>query len=161
MIIPNIYTVIIKTKDNKFIKIFEDNEGIHYSVNGKDKIIDGTDIKVLCIIAGLEKLQASMNDKNFKGFFGGIKTLPNVNLVFVDSSFKLKKVGFEPWYTSVVNNSNGIWVGPGFMEQTVINCNDYNNNHKEKINKQYAWIAKNGEADLVKIAGEKELEDEE
>lgn len=46
MIIPNIYTVIIKTKDNKFIKIFEDNDGIHYSVNGKDKIIEGTDIKL-------------------------------------------------------------------------------------------------------------------
>ena len=126
-----------------------------------DKEIDGKDIKVLCIIAGLEKLQASMNDKNFKGFFGGIKTLPNVNLVFVDSSFKLKKVGFETWYTSVVNNSNGIWVGPGFMEQTVINCSDFNNSQKEKLDKQYAWVCKNGEADLVKIAGEKELEDEE
>ena len=43
LIIPNIYTVIIETEDNDFIKIFEDNEGVHLSVNEKDTIIDGTD----------------------------------------------------------------------------------------------------------------------
>jgi len=126
-----------------------------------DKEIDGKDIKVLCIIAGLEKFQSSLDSKILNGFFGGIKTLPNVNLIFVDSSFKLKKIGFESWYSGVTNNSNGIWIGSGFMEQTVISCNDYNNRFKEKIDKQYAWICKNGEAELVKIVGEKESEDEE
>lgn len=125
-----------------------------------DKEIDGKNIKVLCIIAGLEKFQGSINEKKFNGFFKGIKTLPNVNLLFVDSSFKLKKVGFESWYSDITNNSNGIWVGSGFMEQTVISCNDYGNTFKEKIDKQYAWIAKNGEAELIKIVGEKEKEDE-
>ena len=99
--------------------------------------------------------------KIFNGFFKGIKTLPNVNLVFVDSSFKLKKVGFESWYTEATNNVNGIWIGSGFMEQTVIHCNDYNNKYKEQIDKQFAWVVKNGEADLVKIVGEKEQIDEE
>ena len=126
-----------------------------------DEQIDGKAIKVLCIIAGLEKFQGSMNENKFRGFFKGINTFPNVNLVFVDSSFKLKKVGFEQWYSSITNNSNGIWVGPGFMEQTVISCNDYGNRFKEQINKQFAWIAKNGEADLIKIVGKREKEDEE
>ena len=126
-----------------------------------DKEIDGKPIKVLCIIAGLEKFQGSINEKKFNGFFKGIKTLDNVNLVFVDSSFKLKKVGFESWYSSVTNNTNGIWVGNGFMEQAVINSNDYTNKFKEKIDRQYAWVAKNGEAELIKIVGEKEKEDEE
>jgi hypothetical protein len=47
------------------------------------------------------------------------------------------------------------------MEQTVISCNDYSNRFKEKINNQFAWIAKNGEAELIKIVGSKEDEDEE
>ena len=126
-----------------------------------DAQIDGKDIKVLCIIAGLEKFQGSLNDKKFNGFFNGIKTLPNLNLMFVDSSFKLKKVGFETWYSSNTNNANGIWIGQGFMEQTVISANDYNNKFKEKIDKQFAWVSKNGEAELIKIVGEKEKEDEE
>lgn len=126
-----------------------------------DKEIDGKNIKVLCIIAGLEKFQGSLNDKKFNGFFKGIKTLPNLNLLFVDSSFKLKKVGFEAWYSGVTNNSNGIWVGPGFMEQTVISSNDYNNKFKEKIDKQFAWVSKNGDAELIKIVGKKVTDDEE
>ena len=126
-----------------------------------DKEIDGKEIKLLCIIAGLEKFQGSINEKKFRGFFNGIKTFPNVSMIFVDSSFKLKKVGFETWYSSVTNNANGIWVGSGFMEQTVISCNDYNNRFKEQIDKQFAWVSKNGSADLIKIVGEKEQEDEE
>jgi len=126
-----------------------------------DKEIDGKPIKVLCIITGLEKFQGSLYEKKAKAFFNGVKTLENIHLIFVDSSFKLKKLGYETWYSGLVNNINGIWVGPGFMEQTVISCNDYSNRFKEKINNQFAWIAKNGEAELIKIVGSKEDEDEE
>jgi len=60
-----------------------------------DKEIDGKSIKVLCIITGLEKFQGSLYEKKAKAFFNGIKTLENINLIFVDSSFKLKKLGYE------------------------------------------------------------------
>lgn len=46
MIIPNIYTVIIETKDNKYIKIYEDQDGVHYNVDGKDEVIEGTSNKI-------------------------------------------------------------------------------------------------------------------
>lgn len=46
LLVPNKYMVITKTKDNKYIKIYEDEEGVHYSVNDKDTIIEGTDIKL-------------------------------------------------------------------------------------------------------------------
>ena len=128
--------------------------------NFLDTEIDGKNIKVLCVIAGLEKFQGSMNDKKFNGFFNGIKTLENVNLVFVDSSHKLKKVQFEQWFSSVTNSSNGIWVGPGFTEQSVFKCDTYGAQYKVKINEQFAWVSKNSEADLVKIVGEPK-EDEE
>lgn len=42
LIIPNKYMVIIQTKDNDYIKIYEDKEGVHYSINDKDTIIEGT-----------------------------------------------------------------------------------------------------------------------
>ena len=38
-------------------------------------------------------------------------------------------------------------IGSGFMEQTVISCNDYGNKYKEQIDNQFAWIAKNGDAE--------------
>ena len=42
LIIPNIYTVLIKTIDGQFIKIVEDKNGVHI-ISNKDKIIEGTD----------------------------------------------------------------------------------------------------------------------
>jgi hypothetical protein len=125
-----------------------------------DKEIDGKNIKVLCIIAGLEKFQGSMNENKFRGFFNGVKTLDNINLLFVDSSFKLKKVGFEDWFSSTTNNSNGVWIGSGFMEQSVFNCAEMDSRHRIKVDKQYAWIVKNSESVLVKIVGEKEKNEE-
>ena len=47
------------------------------------------------------------------------------------------------------------------MEQTVISSNDYNNKFKEKIDKQFAWVSKNGDAELIKIVGKKVTDDEE
>ena len=46
VIIPNLYTVIIKTEDNKYIKIYEDENGVHYKVGNKDSIISGTNKKI-------------------------------------------------------------------------------------------------------------------
>ena len=126
-----------------------------------DEQVEGKNVRVLCIIAGLERLQGSVNDKKFNGFFRGVKAVPNLNLIFVDSSFKLKKVGFEPWYSSIINNSSGIWVGPGFLEQNVINCNDYANKFKENIDKNYAWVARHGDAELIKLVEERDIIDEE
>ena len=125
-----------------------------------DTQIDGKNIKVLCIISGLEKFQGALNEKKFNGFFRGIQTLENINLVFVDPSFKLKKIGYEDWYSKTVNNANGIWVGNGFMEQNVISPGDYSNQHKSRLNNQFAWVTKNGEPELIKIVGEKGEEDE-
>ena len=45
-VIPNIHTVIIKTTDDKYIKIMEDEEGIHYIVNGKDELLDNTKLEL-------------------------------------------------------------------------------------------------------------------
>lgn len=46
MIIPNEYSVIIQTSNNDYIKIYEDNNGVHYNKNGKDSIIKGTNTKI-------------------------------------------------------------------------------------------------------------------
>ena len=124
-----------------------------------DAEIEGKNVKLLCIIAGLEKFQGSINDKKFNGFFKGIKMFDNVNLIFVDSSFKLKKIGFEPWYTGIINNSNGIWVGSGFSEQAVISAQNYSNKTKEQIDNTYAWLVRKGEPSLMKIVGKKEEEE--
>jgi len=45
-IIPNIYTVIIETYNGKYIKIYEDNDGIHYIENKKEELLDDNKINL-------------------------------------------------------------------------------------------------------------------
>ena len=42
MIIPNLYMVIIETTEGDFVRIYEDSEGVHYQINDKEKILEGT-----------------------------------------------------------------------------------------------------------------------
>lgn len=46
MIIPNLYMVVIETLDGDFIKIYENDDGVFYNVNGKVEIISGTETKI-------------------------------------------------------------------------------------------------------------------
>lgn len=46
LIVPNIYSVLIETVDDEYIKIYEDEKGVHFSKNGKDTIIDDTNTEL-------------------------------------------------------------------------------------------------------------------
>ena len=46
LIIPNCYTVLIHTKNDSYIKIMEDEVGIHYIKDENDEIIKGTNTQV-------------------------------------------------------------------------------------------------------------------
>ena len=46
IIVPNDYSVLIRTKEDDFIKIKEDETGIHIIKNGKDEILEGTNIEI-------------------------------------------------------------------------------------------------------------------
>lgn len=46
LIVPNEYAVLIQTVDNEFIKIYEDEAGVHYQKDNKDTIIEGTNNKL-------------------------------------------------------------------------------------------------------------------
>ena len=45
-IIPNLYMVLIETRQGDFIKIVEDKDGVHFIKNGKDKVLEGTNIPI-------------------------------------------------------------------------------------------------------------------
>lgn len=57
LLIPNEYSIIIQTQENDFIKIKEDEEGVHFIKNGKDEIIEGTKEKINLYSFEKEKYQ--------------------------------------------------------------------------------------------------------
>lgn len=47
MIIPSLYMVIVETTNDKFIRIYENNDGVFYEENDNIEIIPGTDNKII------------------------------------------------------------------------------------------------------------------
>ena len=116
-----------------------------------DDKLKNTELKLLLIIYGVEKLNNLIDNKELQELSKYYKLSPNINLIFVDSDFKLKKIIFEKWYTDLVNNTNGIWIGNGLVEQGIIKISGYIKNYSESINNEFAWVIKNGVPSLVKL----------
>ena len=115
-----------------------------------DKIYN-TDYNIAFLLTGMEKFKNSVSQKNIDELTKRIKDNDNCVCMFVDSNFKMKKLSFESWYLDMAVNSNGIWVGPGVSDQSVIKANDFNKKYNAKIETDFAWIFKNGSGVLIKL----------
>ena len=52
---------------------------------------------------------------------------------------------------NLVSNSNGIWIGQGVADQSVIKLNNYQKAYSKPISDEYGWIIKNGAGKLIKF----------
>lgn len=116
--------------------------------------------QILITILGLDKMVSLLDSKAFTDFVKICSTIDNVHFLFVETAFKLKKYNFENWYTSSVANMNGIWLGSGVMEQSVLKLSDMDRKYKEKISSLYAWNVKFGVGTLVKTIRLEENDEE-
>ncbi len=118
-----------------------------------DHSILNTQFELVVFIINVDKFMNSVDKLKFKKLLDKVSSMSNVSFVYVDQVYSLKKYVFEAWYTSSVNNVNGLWIGSNVVDQGVIKISDISKNHREKISNQYAWNVKNGTSSLVKLVG--------
>lgn len=116
-----------------------------------DEKIVNTEYNVMIVLTGLEKFKDTVSAEKLNDLKTKIKTVENINVLFIDSGIKLKKLVFEPWYTELAVSSNGIWIGNGINDQSAIKMSDFNKKYSAKISNDYSWVVKNGEGILVKL----------
>jgi len=115
-----------------------------------EKIVN-SDYSLVLIIAGVEKYKDTVPITKLKDISKKAKELENFKILFIDNSFALKKMAFETWYSELVVNSNGIWIGTGLSDQAVIKTREYNKKYSQKISNDFGWYVKNGEGSLIKL----------
>ncbi len=125
-----------------------------------DEKINNTACNAIFVIFGVEKFKTTIGDEKFEALIGQIQKVENCNVLIVDSAYKLKKFIFDPWYTGLVVNTNGVWIGSGVTEQTAIKANDYNKKYSAVIDEHYGWLFKNGNGTLIKLIGGSESEEQ-
>ena len=115
-IVPNTYTVLIETEENDYIMIQEDNEGIHYVVNGEDTIIEGTNNYINLYTFENEKYQNTLKVLYGEILFNIKDSIIYPNIIVYDkpwyrdaaiTSMVLKKTNntdlIKPWVDSITD----------------------------------------------------------
>lgn len=128
--------------------------------NYLDASIVNSSFHISILFYSFDKILSSMNKASFDAFVKKYATCSNVNYIFMDGAFALKKYVFDAWYMQTVMSNSGIWIGPNLMDQGVIKMVDLDRKYREKITCDYAWIVKNGSANLIKVVGAGEENEE-
>ena len=63
----------------------------------------------------------------------------------------MKKIIFETFFQDYVVTSNGIWVGNGVSEQSVLKVTTYNKQQTANIGNKFGWVFKSGNVELTKL----------
>ena len=110
----------------------------------------------LVVIIGLDKFLNKLDDNHKKVF---MEILDNqrealkINFVFIDIPSSYKKYEYEEWYKNNINNSEGIWIGPGVTNQYTIKLS-IQPSGISTIDNDYIIVVKNGIPTIVKSINE-------
>ncbi len=107
--------------------------------------------KLMIIILGIEKLKGNTEVKVFTDFMKAVKKINNIEIIISDNSYRYKKFMFETWYSEILVNANGIWIGNGVSDQSVIRITEVTKKYRTKTTDDYAWIFKNGNGEILKL----------
>ena len=106
-------------------EVFKDNfDGVITNISNELANDGANPGKTIYMILGIGELQDKLSEQNkpvFEKIFTDSNTYQNSIFVFVDDYSSIKKLQIEGWYRSVVDESNGIWLGDGAGDQMAIN----------------------------------------
>ena len=166
--IPNIYSPIISLLSivSKVIVIDpklllkSTDEFIHITENFDQSIeqiknINDQQNKYTCIFLDLDAFLKKINPENkreINTLFELCKKENNpINFIFIGTPDTIKPYEFDDWYRKNVNNKDGIWIGMGVGEQSVIKIDNAYKLSKEKMTNEFAFIFKKNTTSLAKI----------
>ncbi len=133
---------------------FLQNEKKVFEENNHDKKVFQGKKKFCFVIIGVDSFKNKLNDEN-KTKFGTLFTLGKdlgiVYFLFVDTIDKLKKIEFESWYKSEVNNNYGIYVGNGMNDQFVIKVSQKLEDMKKEVPDGFGFVVKRGRVQYLKF----------
>jgi len=131
-----------------FSSNFEENFEKLISIEKKD---ENKKYKKIYIFYGIEKLKNKIKTTKIDEFFNMIKSSENSNMIFCDGIKNFKALDFEPWYSKMKNNTDGIWLGKGFSEQTIFRITRLTKDLSTISSKKYGVCIKEGSSELMKV----------
>jgi len=83
-------------------------------------------------------------------FTNTAKGMQGVFIISTDEHKKIKKHSLTGWYMNIKNNSSGIWIGPGFEEQSIFKHFQIPKSVKDMMSNKYGFIIDDNNIELFK-----------
>ena len=145
--------------DASFTELYNEVKQVqetYQASNFDKKSIENVPITI-CLIGGIDKFSAKLSPDNKKLFgkmFEAGKELGKYCFVLADSVDKFKKIEYDDWYRSTVNNTRGIWVGDGIANQFAIKLTKTTKELYEEIGNRFGYAVERGMPTLIKLLEE-------
>ena len=106
----------------------------------------------LYIFYGVEKLKTVLTGTtNLESLFDSIKKTDNNFVLMCDAAKSFKNLDYDSWYSKVRNNTDGLWVGKGFNDQTVLKVGKFTKEMEKKYPNNYGYLVSESSPELVKL----------
>ena len=121
---------------------------INYIQNLKDnkKIVDG-----LVVIYGLDKFINIISKSKMEKLSELLKTYEHFYLIMLDDASKIKSYLYDSWVTSIINNTEGIWIGKGLSDQGVFRLSSITKQMSIDLKNNMGYYINEGSATLCKL----------
>ena len=115
----------------------------YYVITGLQRILNGLSVE------GRDKLNTLL-EKAERAF--------NLRFILCESVGEASPLTVNAWYKRHVNESEGLWIGNGIMEQYVLKVGKSDDNLHLQLPAEFGFVVKRGRATLVKLINENALE---
>ena len=89
--------------------------------------------------------------KEFNNILKLLNEKDNVSIIFIEASNVLKKLEFEEFYKTNINNNRGIWIGNGVSEQMILKSGRMPREYRDTITDKFGFVFENGIITKIKL----------
>ena len=118
--------------------------------------------KYLYVVYGAEKLKTQASSKTvLEEIVDAIKRNEHSHMILIDTSKSFKSIDMDTWYMRARNSTDGLWVGKGFVDQTLLRIGKITKEMSKPYPNNYGFLDIDSTPELVKLIEFTEIEEEE
>lgn len=125
-------------------------ENIITFIDNRKKSATKSDIVIM--VYSLDKFIRKMKDADkFEEMIKKLKENEDVPFIVFDESSKLKAFAYDEWYKSIFDGQDGVWVGTGAGDQTLLKINGYSKENDLEYPNDMGFFISDGSTQIIKL----------
>lgn len=132
------------------------NVYVKYRDSNYDKSVLSSERKCTIFLSGITNILSKMSldkQKEFTSALSMIKDTGIYHLVIIDNADKIKQQLYENWFKTAIDNSNGVWLGSGVLDQYALKLALNPRELRGELGNAFAVIVIKGKPYIIKYIG--------